>query len=237
MLRSWRVKLKLLLATVTLAVLLSWLYLFVGSLECEWVLLGSRDGPPQRVGKGRPRPWSGCSAAAQVAAGVSERCVSRGIPGDRSSGAVTLAGHAWGAPGPLDCASAPPATWVAAGRALPRCARGIPHVSPADGRFLLLPPCLGEQPSRDVEREALASRVRRVEEENQQLRLQLSQAQAEGSDGNPQWGTSAEDGEPPGGERSNRTACPKQRTVHKCEVGDGTGAVGKGCRMGGRDPG
>ncbi|KAM6069678.1 xylosyl- and glucuronyltransferase LARGE2 [Theristicus caerulescens] len=121
MVRSWRVKLKLLLATVTLAILLSWLYLFVGSLEY--------------------------------------------------------------------------------------------------GRFLLLPPCLGEQPSRDVEREALASRVRRVEEENQQLRLQLSQMQAEGSDGSPQWGASAEDGEPPGGaERSNRTACPKQRTVHKCEL-------------------
>ncbi|NWU75750.1 LARG2 glucuronyltransferase, partial [Onychorhynchus coronatus] len=120
MLRSWRTKLKLLLATVTLAILLSWLYLFVGSLEY--------------------------------------------------------------------------------------------------GRFLLLPPCLGEQPSRDVEREALASRVRRVEEENQKLRLQLSQAQMEGSDGSPQWGTSAEDGDLPGGERSNRTACPKQRTVHKCEL-------------------
>ncbi|XP_074680201.1 xylosyl- and glucuronyltransferase LARGE2 [Strix aluco] len=120
MLRSWRMKLKLLLATVTLAVLLSWLYLFVGSLEY--------------------------------------------------------------------------------------------------GRFLLLPACLGEQPSRDMEREALASRVRRVEEENQQLRMQLGQAQAEGSDGSPQWGTSAEDGDPPGHERSNRTACPKQRTVHKCEL-------------------
>lgn len=35
MLRSCRMKLKLLLATVTLAILLSWLYLFVGSLECE----------------------------------------------------------------------------------------------------------------------------------------------------------------------------------------------------------
>ncbi|NXX22174.1 LARG2 glucuronyltransferase, partial [Podargus strigoides] len=120
MLRSWRVKLKLLLATVTLAILLSWLYLFVGSLEY--------------------------------------------------------------------------------------------------GRFLLLPPCLGEQPSRDVEREALASRVRRVEEENQQLRLQLGQAQAEGSDGSPQWGASTEDGDPSGGEKSNRTACLKQRTVHKCEL-------------------
>ncbi|XP_069714242.1 xylosyl- and glucuronyltransferase LARGE2 [Phaenicophaeus curvirostris] len=120
MLRSWRVKLKLLLATVTLAILLSWLYLFVGSLEY--------------------------------------------------------------------------------------------------GRFLLLPPCLGEQPSRDLEQEALASRVRRVEEENQQLRLQLSQVQAEGSDGSPQWGASAEDGDPAAGERSNRTACPKQRMVHKCEL-------------------
>ncbi|XP_064280777.1 xylosyl- and glucuronyltransferase LARGE2 [Passer domesticus] len=120
MLRSWRMKLKLLLATVTLAILLSWLYLFVGSLEY--------------------------------------------------------------------------------------------------GRFLLLPPCVGEQPSRDVEREALASRVRRVEEENQQLRLQLGQAQAEGSDGSPQWGASAEDRDAPGGERSNHTACPKQRTVHKCEL-------------------
>ncbi|XP_065542491.1 xylosyl- and glucuronyltransferase LARGE2 [Lathamus discolor] len=120
MFRSWRMKLKVLLATVTLAVLLCWLYLFMGSLEY--------------------------------------------------------------------------------------------------GRFLLLPPCLSEQPSRDVEREALASRVRRVEEENQQLRLQLSQAQAEGSDGSPQWGASAEDGDPPGADRSNRTACPKQRTVHKCEL-------------------
>ncbi|XP_031449339.1 LARGE xylosyl- and glucuronyltransferase 2 isoform X2 [Phasianus colchicus] len=120
MLCSWRVKLKLLLATVTLAVLLSWLYLFVGSLEY--------------------------------------------------------------------------------------------------GRFLLLPPCLGEQPSRDVEREALASQVRRVEEENQQLRMQLGQVQVEGSDGIPQWGASAEDGPPLGGERNNRTACPKQRMVHKCEL-------------------
>ncbi|XP_010142149.1 PREDICTED: glycosyltransferase-like protein LARGE2 [Buceros rhinoceros silvestris] len=120
MLRSWRVKLKLLLATVTLAVLLSWLYLFVGSLEY--------------------------------------------------------------------------------------------------GRFLLLPPCLGEQPSRGVEREALALRVHRVEEENQQLRQQLSQSQAEGNDGSPQWGTSAEDGDAVRSERSNHTACPKQRTVHKCEL-------------------
>ncbi|XP_046774372.1 LARGE xylosyl- and glucuronyltransferase 2 isoform X2 [Gallus gallus] len=120
MLCSWRVKLKLLLATITLAVLLSWLYLFVGSLEY--------------------------------------------------------------------------------------------------GRFLLLPPCLGEQPSRDVEREALASQVRRVEEENQQLRMQLGQVQAEGSDGNPQWAASAEDGPPLGGERNNHTACPKQRMVRKCEL-------------------
>lgn len=114
---------------------------------------------------------------------------------------------------------------VPPGQALPCLAHHMPRVSSADGRFLLLPPCLGEQPSRDVEREALALRVRRVEEENQQLRLQLGQAQAEGSDGNPQWGASAEDGDPPRGERSNRTACPKQRMVHKCEVGDSTSMV------------
>ncbi|XP_068017575.1 xylosyl- and glucuronyltransferase LARGE2 [Melanerpes formicivorus] len=120
MLRSWRVKLKLLLATVTLAILLSWLYLFVGSLEY--------------------------------------------------------------------------------------------------GRFLLLPPCLGEQASRDVEREALASRVRRVEEENLQLRRQLGRAQVEGGDGSLQWGSSARDGDPAGSQRRNRTACLKQRLVHKCEL-------------------
>lgn len=110
------------------------------------------------------------------------------------------------------------------------CPRVPPHV-PADGRFLLLPPCLGEQPSRDVEREALASQVRRVEEENQQLRMQLGQVQAEGSDGNPQWAASAEDGPPLGGERNNRTACPKQRMVRKCEVG------GTASRAAQREPG
>ncbi|XP_054017459.1 xylosyl- and glucuronyltransferase LARGE2 [Dryobates pubescens] len=119
MLRSWRVKLKLLLATVTLAILLSWLYLFVGSLEY--------------------------------------------------------------------------------------------------GRFLLLPPCLGEQASRDVEREALASRVRRVEEENLQLRRQLGRAQVEGGDGSLRWGSSARP-DPAGSQRRNRTACLKQRLVHKCEL-------------------
>lgn len=101
----------------------------------------------------------------------------------------------------------------------------MPCVFSADGRFLLLPPCLGEQPSRVVEREALALRVHKVEEENRQLRQQLSQAQAEGNDSSPQWGTSAEDGDTVRSERSNHTACPKQRTVHKCEVGDDTGRV------------
>uniref|UniRef100_A0A8B9ZJ37 LARGE xylosyl- and glucuronyltransferase 2 n=1 Tax=Anas platyrhynchos TaxID=8839 RepID=A0A8B9ZJ37_ANAPL len=69
-----------------------------------------------------------------------------------------------------------------------------------------------------MEREALALQVRRVEEENQQLRQQLGRVQADGSDGSPPWGASAEDGSPLGGERSNRTACPKQRVVHKCEL-------------------
>jgi len=216
MLRSWRVKVKLLLATVTLAVLLSWLYLFVGSLECEWVLLRwfTAGG-----GQGWPRPWGGFSVAMRVAAGVSELCVSRNAPEDQGSRAVTLAGCTRSVLGPL-------------GRGSARRPHPVPcpvPVSSADGRFLLPPPCVGEQPGRDAEREALASRVRRVEEENQQLRLQLGQA--EGSHGSPQWGASAEGGDPP--ESSNRTACPKQRTVHKCEVGDGTGAVSRGCWVGG----
>lgn len=52
MFRSWRMKLKVLLATVTLAILLCWLYLFMGSLECEWEQLSflrARDSPRQRV--------------------------------------------------------------------------------------------------------------------------------------------------------------------------------------------
>ncbi|XP_073204229.1 xylosyl- and glucuronyltransferase LARGE2 isoform X8 [Lepidochelys kempii] len=122
MLRSWRGKLKLLLATVTLVILLSWLCVFVGSSEY--------------------------------------------------------------------------------------------------GRSLLLSPCLGDQ---DLEREALASQVRKVEEENLQLRLQLSQSRAqagavEGSDGSQQWAASFEDGDAPGDDRSNRTGCPKQQMVQKCEL-------------------
>ncbi|XP_066490805.1 xylosyl- and glucuronyltransferase LARGE2 isoform X2 [Tiliqua scincoides] len=82
------------------------------------------------------------------------------------------------------------------------------------GRSLLLPPCFGEQPGRYFDREALASQVRKVEEENQLLRLQLSQSQdglADGTDGSQQ-GMEDQDG------RSNRTGCPKQRLVQKCEL-------------------
>lgn len=67
MLCSWRVKLKLLLATITLAVLLSWLYLFVGSLECEWIFLSQFLGrSPAQSGLERPRPWAGCCMAVGV---------------------------------------------------------------------------------------------------------------------------------------------------------------------------
>lgn len=98
---------------------------------------------------------------------------------------------------------------------------------PSDGRSLLLSPCFGEQPSRDVEREALVSQVHRVEEENQQLRLQLSQSlvqvgATEGGDGSQPWAASVENREAAGEEKSNRTDCTKQRTVQKCEVSHGT---------------
>ncbi|XP_044870836.1 LARGE xylosyl- and glucuronyltransferase 2 isoform X2 [Mauremys mutica] len=91
------------------------------------------------------------------------------------------------------------------------------------GRSLLLSPCFGDRPSQDLEREALASQVRKVEEENLQLRLRLSQAQGQagavdGSDGSQQWAASFEDGDTPGDDRSNRTGCPKQQTVQKCEL-------------------
>uniref|UniRef100_A0A8C8RIC4 LARGE xylosyl- and glucuronyltransferase 2 n=1 Tax=Pelusios castaneus TaxID=367368 RepID=A0A8C8RIC4_9SAUR len=91
------------------------------------------------------------------------------------------------------------------------------------GRSLLSSPCVGDQPSRDLEREALASQVRKVEEENQQLRLQLSQSPVQagavdGSNGSQQWTAFSEDGDIPGDERSNNTGCPKQQMVQKCEL-------------------
>lgn len=45
MLCPWRVKLKLLLATVTLVFLISWLYLFMGNLELEWEKVVPKNGP------------------------------------------------------------------------------------------------------------------------------------------------------------------------------------------------
>uniref|UniRef100_A0A8C3HF52 LARGE xylosyl- and glucuronyltransferase 2 n=1 Tax=Chrysemys picta bellii TaxID=8478 RepID=A0A8C3HF52_CHRPI len=91
------------------------------------------------------------------------------------------------------------------------------------GRSLLLSPCFGDRPSQDLEREALASQVRKVEEENLQLRLRLSQSQGQagavdGSDGSQQWAASFDDGDTPGDDRSNRTGCPKQQMVQKCEA-------------------
>ncbi|KAJ7986204.1 hypothetical protein DPEC_G00348360 [Dallia pectoralis] len=92
-------------------------------------------------------------------------------------------------------------------------------------RSLLLPPCLVETPEARV----LESRVREVEEENRQIRLQLSQAQSiagqtvdGGNYGNAAWGASAdtgpEDVENTAEERANHTECPRSPTLQKCEL-------------------
>lgn len=95
----------------------------------------------------------------------------------------------------------------------------------ADGRSLLLAPCLLESSeARFLEREVLASRVRQVEEENRQIRLQLSQSQGqtEGNYGNQQWvasaDTGAEDVENTAEERANHSECVRSPTAEKCEV-------------------
>ncbi|XP_072235934.1 xylosyl- and glucuronyltransferase LARGE2s [Leuresthes tenuis] len=98
-----------------------------------------------------------------------------------------------------------------------------------NGRSLLLAPCLADTPAAQVlERAVLESRVREVEEENRQIRLQLSQAQGaaaqqpEGNYGNQQWGASAdtvsEDGDNTAEEKNNHTDCPRSPTVQKCEL-------------------
>ncbi|XP_041839510.1 LARGE xylosyl- and glucuronyltransferase 2 [Melanotaenia boesemani] len=98
-----------------------------------------------------------------------------------------------------------------------------------NGRSLLLAPCLADTPAAQVlERAVLESRVREVEEENRQIRLQLSQSQgtaaqlAEGNYGNQQWGASAdtvaEDGDNTAEEKNNHTDCPRSPTVQKCEL-------------------
>uniref|UniRef100_A0A8C9T091 LARGE xylosyl- and glucuronyltransferase 2 n=1 Tax=Scleropages formosus TaxID=113540 RepID=A0A8C9T091_SCLFO len=101
------------------------------------------------------------------------------------------------------------------------------------GRSLLLSPCpLDQSEPRYLERDLLESRVREMEEENQQLRLQLSQSQVaavqgqDGSYGNAQWVASAdtgpEDGENTAEERStqkgNHTTCARRPMVEKCEL-------------------
>ncbi|XP_015682531.1 LARGE xylosyl- and glucuronyltransferase 2 isoform X1 [Protobothrops mucrosquamatus] len=121
MLCPWRVKLKLLLATVTLVFLISWLYLFMGNLEY------------------------GCS--------------------------------------------------------------------------LMLPPCFGEQSSQYLDREALASQVRKMEEENQLLKLQLSHSQAqEETPGRMDFSQQGLQFIKEQEGRSNYSGCPKQRMVQKCEL-------------------
>ncbi|XP_019713637.1 xylosyl- and glucuronyltransferase LARGE2s isoform X2 [Hippocampus comes] len=97
------------------------------------------------------------------------------------------------------------------------------------GRSLFLPPCLVDMPaSQFLERAILESRVREVEEENRQIRLQLSQSQstatqsAERNYGNLQWGASAdigpEDGYNTVEEKKNHSECSRLPAVQKCEV-------------------
>ncbi|XP_033005089.1 LARGE xylosyl- and glucuronyltransferase 2 isoform X2 [Lacerta agilis] len=88
-----------------------------------------------------------------------------------------------------------------------------------DGCSFLLPPCFGEQSSRYLNHEALVSQVQKVEEENQLLRLQLSQSQmqdeaVDGTDSSQQGAQFIEDQDG----RDNRTGCLKQRMVQKCEL-------------------
>ncbi|KAJ8340527.1 hypothetical protein SKAU_G00351600 [Synaphobranchus kaupii] len=96
-----------------------------------------------------------------------------------------------------------------------------------NGRSLLLSPCLGDQ-SEPRYRYVLESRVREMEEENLQLRQQLSQSPGavapaqEGNYGNQQWVASAdtgpEDGENTAEEGSNHTECVRQPVVERCEL-------------------
>ncbi|XP_041131027.1 LARGE xylosyl- and glucuronyltransferase 2 [Polyodon spathula] len=90
---------------------------------------------------------------------------------------------------------------------------------------LLLSPCLGEQSERYLDHDVLDARVREVQEENRQLRFQISQSQGSNQDGNyghQQWAasadTGAEDGENTAEERGNHTDCVKRPMVEKCEL-------------------
>lgn len=92
-------------------------------------------------------------------------------------------------------------------------------ISSTDGCSLMLPPCFGEQSSQYLDREALASQVRKMEEENQLLKLKLSHSQAQEEtlgrrDFNQQGLQFIKEQEG----RSNYSGCPKQRMVQKCEV-------------------
>ncbi|XP_061133354.1 xylosyl- and glucuronyltransferase LARGE2s isoform X2 [Syngnathus typhle] len=96
-------------------------------------------------------------------------------------------------------------------------------------RSLFLLPCLVDTPaSQFLERAILESRVRKVEEENRQIRLQLSQSQntatqsVERNYGNQPWGASVDNGPEDGyntvEEKNNHTECPRIPAVQKCEV-------------------
>lgn len=110
------------------------------------------------------------------------------------------------------------------------CLRNSVCPSPTGGRSLFLTPCLADTPAAHVlERAVLESRVREVEEENRQIRLQLSHSQGtitqlqDGNYGNQQWASAdmgPEDGDNTAEEKSNHTDCPRSPTVQKCEVSD-----------------
>nr|XP_014343495.1 PREDICTED: glycosyltransferase-like protein LARGE2 [Latimeria chalumnae] len=90
-----------------------------------------------------------------------------------------------------------------------------------NGRLLLLSPCLSGQSDLYQDRDLLEGHVREVEEENRQLRQQLSRLQGgkvEGNYGNQQQLASVEEGEAMVEMRGNHTKCVRPPTVEKCEV-------------------
>lgn len=90
-----------------------------------------------------------------------------------------------------------------------------------NSKLLLLSPCFGDQSDRYMDRNTLEARIKEVEDENRQLRKQLSQSQnrlQDGNNENQQWAASAEEGEFAIEERGNRTECVKRPVVEKCEL-------------------
>ncbi|KAM7405622.1 hypothetical protein PAMP_000056 [Pampus punctatissimus] len=182
-----RGRLKLLVASLTAVVLLTWLYLLAGNLEKteeRW-----RRQVEKEEEKKCDEPIFKCETEENVSLTNSQHVCTIKL---RNMAALSV-------------------------------------MSARDGRSLLLAPCVADTPaSRVLERAVLESRVREVEEENRQIRLQLSQSQGtavqpqDGNYGNQQWGASAdtgpEDGDNTAEEKNNHTECPRSPTVQKCEL-------------------